>query len=244
MGAKTAQNKEKAIGCVLPHAGYVYSGKVAVETLNCIEIPSACIIMGPNHTGHGAPASIMDEGAWETPLGKMEINEKLAGLLLKNSKYLERDVVAHASEHSVEVMLPLIQTLWDKAKTFVPIVLATTKELVYKDIARSIAASIKGSKERVLIIASSDMSHYEPQEQANEKDHRAIEAMLALDDEELIKRVEQYDISMCGYIPAAIAVLASKLLGATRAKLASYCTSADASGDYSSVVGYAGIAIY
>lgn len=235
--------KEKVLACILPHAGYVYSGKVAVHTLASIDIPDICLIVSPNHTGQGVPASIMREGTWETPLGRVAIHTGLADELIARSHYLEEDATAHIFEHSIEVMLPLIQELRGKDFSFVPVTLATEDELVYKDIAKSIADCMK-KRGNVLLIASSDMTHYEPQKQANEKDQKAIEAILALDDEELIERVRRYDISMCGYIPAAIAVCACRMLGSTSAKLLAYQTSGDISEDFSSVVGYAGMIIH
>ncbi|MFA5038741.1 MAG: AmmeMemoRadiSam system protein B [Candidatus Omnitrophota bacterium] len=236
--------QENALACILPHAGYVFSGKVAVQTLASVKIPEACIILGPNHSGLGEPVSIMREGEWKTPLGRLVIHTEIASELMAQSRYLEEDAIAHAEEHSIEVILPLIQELGGKQTRFVPITLASNDELVYKDIAKSIASCLRKAAGNVLVIASSDMSHYEPQKRANDKDQKAIEAILALDDEELIERVRRWDISMCGYIPAAIAVLASKMAGATSAKLLAYQTSGDVSGDYSSVVGYAGIVIH
>ncbi len=233
--------KEKAFACILPHAGYIYSGKVAFETLSTIEIADTCIILGPNHSGFGQPYSTMRDGEWHTPFGNVKIDTPLADELIKNSMYLVDDPIAHAQEHSIEVELPLLQKVLKKNFTFVPITLAWAGDLVYKDIAGSIVKSIKTLKKEVTIIASSDMTHYESQTSATHKDEEAIKAILKLDERDLLEKIDKLSISMCGYIPAVIAIMAAKQLGAKRAALVSYQTSGDSSGDYSSVVGYAGI---
>lgn len=240
---KKEAKKERALACVLPHAGYVYSAKVAAATLSSIALPDTCVILGPNHTGFGTPASIMTEGQWQTPLGTIDIDTGMARSILGRSGYLQDDEVAHAYEHSIEVQLPLIRQIKGAAFRFVPIILASEEKLMYKDIAHSIAAAVREAKKDVLVIASSDMTHYEPQKLAMEKDQKAIEAMLALDADELKDRVKRLQISMCGYMPAIVAIMAAKELGAKTARLAAYQTSGDVSGDYSSVVGYAGIVI-
>lgn len=237
------QKKMNALGCILPHAGYIFSGKVACETLSRIKITDTCVILGPNHTGFGPEASIMQEGAWEIPQGNIGIDTELASTIIKNSKYLRQDSLAHNYEHSIEVLLPLISEFAGKEFRFVPIILATTDELVYKDIANALCAAIQKKGKNTIIIASSDMTHYEPRDEASKKDRAAVDAILELDEEKLIEKVKTLNISMCGYIPSAIATLASKKLGAKGATLVSYRTSGDTSGDYDSVVGYAGIII-
>jgi AmmeMemoRadiSam system protein B len=235
--------REDVIACILPHAGYAYSGKVAMATLGAINIPSTCVIIGPNHTGNGAMASIMTQGEWQTPLGVVPIDTELANSICKNARYLEDDDIAHAEEHSIEVMLPLLQESAPGPFSFVPITLATADDLVYKDTADALAVAVKKSNKNVLIVASSDMTHYEPHDQAVRKDEEAIKAMLKLDDRELFDKVNALGISMCGFAPAAIALRAGRALGAQGAKLAAYQTSGETSGDFSSVVGYAGIII-
>ena len=235
--------KEKAIACILPHAGYVYSGKVASDVLSSIEVAQTCLIIGPNHSGYGEPSSISREGEWQTPVGNIKIDTALADELIKNSMYLVDDPIAHANEHSVEVQLPLIHELARKDFSFVPMVLAWAGDLVYKDIVESIVKSIKTLKKDVTIIASSDMTHYESQTSASHKDEEAIKAILKLSETELLETIERLSVSMCGYIPAVVTIMAAKNLGAKRASLISYQTSGDITGDYSSVVGYAGIVI-
>ncbi len=238
---KKTTKPQKAISCILPHAGYVYSGKVAAATLKSIEPAQTYIILGPNHTGYGAPCSIVKYGAWSTPFGLINIDTDLASQLLNNSKFLEEDEQAHAYEHSIEVELPLIQTILGPDFTFVPITLATGTDLVYKDISGAIAECVKKNGKKIMIIASSDMTHYEHQKDTTRKDEEAIKAILKLDEKLLLEKIEQFGITMCGYIPAVITIMASKLLGARQAELIDYQTSGDISGDYSSVVGYAGI---
>ncbi len=234
--------KEEVIGLVSPHAGYIYSGPVAGAAISRIKFKDTFIIMGPNHTGRGKPLSIMTEGVWKTPLGEVEIDSELSKQILKASGYLQEDQVAHQYEHSIEVQLPFLQYFKSDIK-LVPIILAHASGAIYKEIGKGLAKAIKESNKEVVIIASSDMTHYESQESARRKDTQAIEAMLDLNEDELLKRVQELDISMCGYAPAVSLISAAKELGATRAELVRYQTSGDTTGDYSAVVGYAGVII-
>lgn len=238
--------KQDAISCILPHAGYMYSGSVAGCTLSAINLnKSAFIIIGPNHTGDGEPFSIFSQGAFRTPLGVVNVDEQLAATLLKESKYLKSDILAHRNEHSIEVELPFLQYFNPNFK-IVPIVASLGQKEVYQEIGQAIAGSVKklGLKDKIMIIASSDMTHYESANTARSKDNQAIDAILELNEDELLDRVKRLDISMCGYVPAAIALVAAKALGAKNARLIKYQTSGDVTGDNSSVVGYAGIVIY
>lgn len=239
---KKADKKVNAVGIVAPHAGYIYSGQVAGSVYSKVELKPTYIIIGPNHTGRGKPYSIMSEGEWVMPQGEAEIDSKLAKALLHNSEFLEEDFLAHAYEHSIEVQLPFLQ-YFKKEFKFVPIIISYAAGHIYQAIGKEIAKTIKDLKQDTLIIASSDMTHYESQEDAHAKDMKAIEAILKLDEEELIKRVDKLDISMCGYAPVAVMLSAAKELGAKGAELVKYQTSGDTSGDYSSVVGYAGIIV-
>jgi len=234
--------KQEVIGLVSPHAGYVYSGPVVGATLSRVELKDTVIIMGPNHTGSGKPLSIMTEGVWKTPLGDVEIDSELGKEILVASSYLQEDQLAHQHEHSIEVQLPFLQYFKPDIK-LVPIILAQAREDVYQEIGREIAKVIKESNKEVIIIASSDMTHYESQRAAQTKDNQAIAAILELNEDELLKRVQELDISMCGYAPAVSLISAAKELGATGAELVKYQTSGDTSGDYTAVVGYAGIII-
>ncbi len=234
--------KEEVVGLVSPHAGYVYSGPVAGAIISRIKFKDTFIIMGPSHTGRGKPLSIMTEGTWKTPLGEVEIDAELAKKILAGSRYLEEDSHAHQFEHSIEVQLPFLQYFQPDIK-LVPIILSYVPGAIYKEIGKELARAIKELNRGVVIIASSDMTHYESQESAQRKDNQAIEAMVKLDEDELLRRVRELDISMCGFAPAVSLLSAAKELGAGSAELVKYQTSGDTTGDYSSVVGYAGIII-
>ncbi len=239
-----AARKTGALACVLPHAGYMYSGAVAAETVSRVNIKDKVVLLGPNHTGLGAPFSIMTEGSWKTPLGVVDIDSDLAGAILRGSRHLKEDSLAHINEHSIEVELPFLQYFKPDFK-IVPIALSSNDISVLKEIGRDIAASIKakGIKDSVLLVASSDMTHYEPQKEASEKDSAAIQAILGLDEEMLAENIARLDISMCGYAPVIAMLSAAKALGASKAELVKYQTSGDITGDKTSVVGYAGIII-
>jgi AmmeMemoRadiSam system protein B len=234
--------KEDVIGLVSPHAGYIYSGGVAGATISRARLKDTVIIMGPNHTGMGKPLSIMTEGSWFTPLGEVEIDSELAEKLLADSAYLETDESAHLFEHSIEVQLPFLQYFKPDFK-LVPIIFGLSDGAIYPQVGQEIARAVKALGREVVIIASSDMSHYEPQESAQKKDTQAIGAILKMDEAELLKRVAEFNITMCGYAPAVSLISAAKELGASGAELVKYQTSGDVSGDFSSVVGYAGIII-
>ena len=234
--------RQDAIGLVSPHAGYIYSGAVAGAAISRIKLKDTFIIMGPNHTGMGRPFSIMTDGAWRTPLGDVNIDTELARRILASSKYLEEDIEAHRFEHSIEVQLPFLQ-YFGRQFRLVPIVLSCADITVYSEIGRAIAVAVRDLDRKAVIIASSDMTHYEPHDSARKKDDMAIEAILELDEVKLLKRVKDFNISMCGYAPVVSLVTAARELGADKAELVKYQTSGDASGDYSSVVGYAGIII-
>ena len=240
---KTAQKKD-CFGCILPHAGYIYSGKVAASTISGVKIKDTVVLLGPNHTGSGATFSIMPEGIWQTPLGDVEINRQLADLFLGKSRNLEANSLAHLNEHSLEVELPILQYFRNDFK-IVPIAIMTDDLSKLDAVARELAAvvienDLKGS---VMFIASSDLTHYAPQKEAEIKDALAIRAILELDEQKLKTVVQAAKISMCGFAPIAILIKAVKLLGAKSAQLIKYQTSGDVSGDKSSVVGYAGITI-
>jgi len=242
LGLSKSRAKKKAIGILSPHAGYIYSGPVAGLVYSKIEIPDTVIILGPNHTGTGARFSLFKEGIWDTPLGDVEIDRELAQALLEDCKFLEEDIKAHIYEHSLEVQLPFIQYIKKNFK-IVPVVLSTYSLEAYQGLGESIASAIRQLNRDALIIASSDMTHYEEQSSAERKDKKAIEAILNLDEAQLLNRVESLNISMCGYIPATVMLIAAKKLGAKRAELVKYQTSGDITGDYSAVVGYAGIIV-
>jgi AmmeMemoRadiSam system protein B/AmmeMemoRadiSam system protein A len=232
--------KEEVIGYYAPHAGYIYSGPVVGAVVSRVKPADTYIIMGPSHTGMGAPFSIMTEGSWRTPLGEVEIDSVLGKKILAGSNYLKEDTLAHVGEHAIEVQLPFIQYFKHDFK-LVPIILQHATGAIYKNIGKAIASTIKESGKQVVMVASGDMTHYESQKSARAKDMQAIEAILRLDAEELLSRVHEINISMCGYAPASVLIFAAKELGAEKVELVKYQTSGDTTGDFSSVVGYAGI---
>jgi hypothetical protein len=232
----------KAIGAMAPHAGYMYSGRTAGLLYSSIEIPPTVLLLGPNHTGLGPRASIMSQGQWEVPTGTAEIDQELAQALLREAPLLEQDTAAHLYEHSLEVQLPFLLELNPRVR-IVPVVLmeATLEEL--QALGEAIARAIRASGREALVIASSDMSHYVPHEVAQRKDHLALQRLLALEPQGLYQVVKAERISMCGYLPATAMLWAARALGAREARLLAYSTSAEASGDYSQVVGYAAVVL-
>jgi AmmeMemoRadiSam system protein B len=244
-----AEAKIKAKGILVPHAGLIYSGPVAGAVYSGIELPDTFILIGPNHTGLGAPVSIMAKGAWETPLGSTEIEEALAAKILSKSPIMKEDTLAHIREHSLEVQLPFIQHFKENFK-IVPIQMLDTRLETCLALGRAVAAAVQErdqepelARRGTLIVASSDMSHYEQAASAKEKDFKAIHHILSLDPEGLYHVVKEYGITMCGYGPAIAMLVACKILGATKTKLIKYANSGDVSGDYEQVVGYAGIVV-
>lgn len=234
--------KEEVIGAVLPHAGYIYSGPVAGATVSRISFKETFVILGPNHTGHGRPYAIDASGTWRTPLGDVEIDEALAKEVLAQSDYLKEDESAHRYEHSIEVQIPFLQ-YFGKSFKIVPICVAGEDASVLKKIGQEIAQAIRAKEAEAAIIASTDMTHYEPQANAQRKDKEAIDAILALDGDRLLNKVFSLGITMCGYGSTAIMLAAAKDLGAKSAELVKYQTSGDVTGDHSQVVGYAGIIV-
>lgn len=234
--------RERVIGLVSPHAGYVYSGAVAGATFSGVEFKDIFVILGPNHTGRGAAFSIMTEGIWKTPLGEVRIDSSLGKQILHRSGFLHEDTAAHLYEHSIEVQLPFLQ-YFKRDVRIVPIVLTHVRGDIYQEIGRSIAMAIKNQLKGVVIVASSDMTHHESDESVRRKDTQAIEAILDLNEDELLRRVEELNITMCGCGPVVSLICAAKEMGAHKAELVRYQTSGDTSGDYRSVVGYAGIII-
>jgi AmmeMemoRadiSam system protein B len=231
-----------AVGVVSPHAGYVYSGKVAGAVFSRVVVPDTVLLLGPNHTGMGTAASVMSRGSWATPLGPAPIDEDLADAVKAACPLIEEDALAHAHEHSLEVQMPFVQHCNPRAR-FVPIAFMLRGYDDILEVGSALAQVISGWSGEVLMVASSDMTHYEPHQVAKEKDAKAIEKVLALDARGLLDTTKRYGISMCGVVPTAILLCAATKLGATRGELVTYATSGDVSGDYDSVVGYAGMFI-
>jgi len=231
-----------AIACMAPHAGYMYSGHVAGAVFAQVEIPRRCVVICPNHTGMGRALAIMSDGAWETPLGEVPVDRELAAALKARFPALQEDSAAHRAEHAAEVELPFLQ-LRQPDLSFVPIALRTGEFEALEHLGLALADVISAQSDPVLIVASSDMNHYEPDALTRVKDHRAIERILSLDPRGLYDVVTQQDISMCGYGPAVAMLTAARQLGAKTAELVKYATSGDVSGDRQMVVGYAGVVV-
>lgn len=236
------QKTIRALGCLAPHAGYMYSGHVAGAVFAELEIPELCLVLCPNHTGLGLPLAIMSEGVWETPLGNVPIDNALASALKPRCPLLDEDSLAHAREHAIEVELPFLQSRQPQLR-FVPVAIGTRNFEALTQLGAAIADVILAQAEPVLIVASSDMNHYESDAITRVKDHAAIDPILALDPGALHDAVTQQNISMCGFGPAVSMLTAAKKLGAKSAKLIRYATSGDVSGDLDTVVGYAGIIV-
>ena len=233
----------KALGCVVPHAGYMYSGHVAGAVYRKLELPSRFLLLCPNHTGMGEPLAVVSEGAWETPLGPVPIDTELASNLKAKLPLLHEDSLAHRREHAVEVHLPFLQVLVKEFR-FVPIVVGTSNFEVLSALGVVIGNVLRETGEPVLIIASSDMNHYEDDDTTRVKDSLAIEQVLERNPLGLYQTVQGQQISMCGYGPAIAMLTAAGRLGAQKAELIKYATSGDISGDRNEVVGYAGIVVY
>jgi AmmeMemoRadiSam system protein B/AmmeMemoRadiSam system protein A len=231
-----------AVGLLVPHAGYVYSGAVAGAAISRVRLTDTVIIIGPSHSGRGKPFSVMPEGTWATPLGDVEVDAALAAELISRSDYLEADTAAHQQEHAVEIQLPFLQYLRPDVK-IVPVILALAPAAVYREIGKDIARTLRETGREALLLASGDMTHYEPDATAREKDFKAVEAIVALDDAELDRRYHDLHISMCAYGPALVLISVAKEMGAAAGEPVKYATSGDATGDRDAVVGYAGVII-
>jgi MEMO1 family protein len=232
----------RALGCIAPHAGYIYSGHVAGAVFARLEVPKRCVVLCPNHTGMGRALAIMSEGGWQTPLGDVPIDTELAQALKEQFPALQEDSAAHRAEHAAEVELPFL-VLRQPELRFVPIALGTGQFEILEQLGKALADVIAAQSDPILIVASSDMNHYEADALTRVKDHRAIERILSLDARGLFDVVTHQDISMCGYGPAVVMLTAARELGAKSAELVKYATSGDISGDRNMVVGYAGVVV-
>jgi len=232
----------RVLGVVVPHAGYMYSGPVAAHSyaqLASDGVPDSVVIMGPNHTGLGSGVSIMTKGAWETPLGVASIDTNLSEQIRTSSSIIDEDEAAHISEHSIEVQLPFLQYLYGSQISFVPICMMMQDLQTSQEIARSIA---KSSRDRhVVVVASSDFTHYQPQNVAAQKDKAAIEAIVNLDTAKFNELGESGRVTMCGYGPITALMELAKLEHNVQAKLLAYHTSGDVTNDTGAVVGYSAI---
>ncbi len=230
----------KVAGLMAPHAGYMYSGPVAGAVYSRVHVPDTVVVIAVNHRGMGARAAIMSSGAWETPLGTVQIDEGCAQRLIEHIPMLEEDHQAHSMEHSLELHLPFLQYR-NAGFQLVPICLQKLDYAECEALGTGLARAVGECPGDVLLVASTDMTHFESQEAAKKKDHLAIQRVLEVDPEGLYNTVEEKRISMCGYIPTTSLLCACRSLGVKKGELVRYATSGDVSGDYGSVVGYAGV---
>jgi AmmeMemoRadiSam system protein B len=241
-GPAAQSSIDRALACMVPHAGYPFSGQVAGTVYRSLEPPSRVILIGPRHFPAGQPLAILSEGEWLTPLGPARIDTALATKLKRACPLLREDAVAHQREHALEVQLPFLQRV-AKDFTFVPMALGTIVLAALEELGEAIARVVASEQEPVLLVASSDMNHYESDSLTRPKDRMAIEKILELDPRGLFETVRAHDISMCGFAAAVTMLFAARTLGATTAELLSYATSGDVTGDREAVVGYAGIIV-
>lgn len=231
------------VGLVVPHAGYMASGPIAAHSYHYLAKdgkPDVVVIFGPNHTGQGSALSIMNEGAWRTPLGDVEIDSETAEKILRVANIVDVDDRAHIYEHSIELQLPFLQYLYGSRFKFVPICFMMQDLESSREVGKAVSIALNGKIG--LVIGSSDLTHYEPQKSAEKKDRLAVDAALEMNEEKYYHIVESYGISTCGYGPVIATITASKELGAKKAELLRYGTSGDVLGDRSAVVGYASMA--
>lgn len=243
-GTKT----QKILAAVVPHAGYDYSGPVAAWVYSVLE-PANYIILGPNHAGIGSDFAISKKGLWKTPLGDVAIDQDVAEKLSESCKLIEYDILAHEREHSIEVQLPFLQYKFGSDFKFVPICIRNEfADQMFLDsckvVGKVIANLIKKRKEKWVVLASSDFSHYIPQEIARETDRSLIKSIEKLNENEFYSKLSLKNATVCGYGPIIVGMVAAKELGAKKGKLLKYATSGDITEEFNSVVGYASIILH
>ena len=231
-----------AIGAIVPHAGYVYSGPVAGAVYARLRLPATAVILCPNHTGRGAPAALDPSDAWRTPLGDVPLARGLADRLLALAESIQEDSEAHRLEHSLEVQLPFLKVLRPDTE-IVPVCLGEASLPLCREVGEALARLVQEEEEPPILLASSDMNHYESREVGRAKDDLALARIEGLDAEGLFRTVREKSISMCGFLPATTLLFAARALGAARAEIVSRRDSGDETGDTSSVVGYAGVVV-
>jgi AmmeMemoRadiSam system protein B len=240
-GVNLHSHPRDIVGLVCPHAGYMYSGHVAASAYYELALdgaPDSVVVLGPNHTGYGSALALMREGTWKTPLGGVEVDKDLADAILAETSVVDVDDVAHRYEHSIEVQLPFLQYLYGDKFKLVPICFLMQDYDSAVEVGRALAEALDARN--AVVIASSDMTHYEQAKVAEKKDKAALDAVVALDAKRFYETVEAQNITACGYGPITALVTYAKAVGA-KARLISYRNSGDVSGDNSSVVGYAAV---
>jgi hypothetical protein len=238
-----SEERHRLLACIAPHAGYVYSGGVAGELYGHLDLPRRVIVLGPNHTGVGARIAVAPHERWRSPLGEQAVDVQLARLLVERCSDASFDENAHWREHSLEVQIPFLLARRPDV-VFLPICLSHLGLDQCLDLGQTLAQLIDDLGEEVGLVASSDMSHYVEDGRARILDRIAIDAALERDPKSLYQTVHREGITMCGVVPATVAIEAANRLGAADAHLVAYATSGDVSGDRSAVVGYAGICVH
>lgn len=234
--------RSACLGAMVPHAGYVYSGATAAAVYARLPAVKTFVLLGPNHTGGGRPIALSGAAAWETPLGQVSVRQDWNRKILERCSFAKIDDTAHRNEHSLEVQLPFLQIFFPGADV-VPVCLGTWDANVLKTLGTEIAGLVQESGESALVLASSDMNHFADEPETRRVDARALEKILSLDPDGLLRVVREQNISMCGVAAAACLLWALRRLGAKQAECIRYATSAEASGDMENVVGYAGVMI-
>jgi len=231
---------KRLVGLICPHAGYMFSGPVAAHAYYQLALdgkPDIVVLLGPNHTGYGSALATMNEGVWRTPLGDVEVDSQTANQIVHESRIVDVDESAHKEEHSIEVQLPFLQYLYGSEFKIVPICFLMQDLASAREVGQAVAKTIAGKN--AVIIASSDMTHYESHSKAEKQDRLALKAVEVLDEARFFSIIEEHNVTACGYGPIAALIVAAKVLAVKEAKLLCYKTSGDVIGDYSSVVGYA-----
>ena len=240
-GSESTSKSEKIFGVICPHAGYVYSGPTACHSYKSISSlnPELVIIIGPNHFGVGEDAATMTDSQWETPLGLVEVDSESAKEIAEKSKFIEIDNFSHSQDHSLEVQVPMLQSIFSNEFKILPIILRAQDLETARDVGNAVSEIVK--KKNAIIVASSDFTHYEENSFAHSQDKALIEPILEMDVERFYQVLMERRVTACGYGAMASVMIACKNLGATKGELLSYATSGDVSGDTSSVVGYGAI---
>jgi len=236
------EGPRRILGLVCPHAGYVFSGPVAAHAYHRLALdgkPEHVVLFGPNHTGYGSGLAAMIEGLWRTPLGDVKIDHQIAHQIVQESPIIDIEDSAHQHEHSIEVQLPFLQYLYGSDFQIVPISFLMQDLSSCREVGEAVAKVLDGRN--AVVLASSDLTHYEPQAVAQEKDRALLAAIEAMDETRLYSVIASHHVTACGYGPIAALITATKALKATKAELLCYKTSGDVGGDYSSVVGYAAL---
>ncbi len=233
------QASGRTLLAMVPHAGYPYSGAIAGATLGQARLAERIVLLGPNHTGRGARLALWPDGAWRFPGASLRVDIGLAAALSEAAPVLSADREAHLGEHSLEVILPFLHRL-NPATTIVPIAVAEPRLDVLLELGKALAAALRQQAEPVSLVVSSDMSHFISHTEATRRDRLALDCIAALDAQALFQTVRRHNITMCGVLPMTVGIAACHALGATSATITGYATSAQASGDFDRVVGYAG----